>query len=292
MRAVDLVSVTALHRPRSRDEAHAALLAGATALAGGTALHGEAHLHPAGAAAPPGETTPVTALVDLLDLRWPDVEPLPDGGLRVAATATLRTVLDHPLTAPLRPFLHDAFSCLLASWKIWGRGTWGGNLCAALPAGAGTAAACTLGATAEIWTPAGGTRTVPAAEVVVGPGRTCLAPGEILRALVIPASASRARYAVRRHSLVPSGRSGSLVTGRLDPGGRCTLVVTAAVPAPEVLTWDRPPTAGEAAAAVRDLPRWHDDPQGDPSWRRHVAGIAALAVVAELTHPIYREAPC
>lgn len=292
MRAVDLVSVTALHRPRSRDEAHAALLAGATALAGGTALHGEAHLHPAGAAAPPGETTPVNALVDLLDLRWPDVEPLPDGGLRVAATATLRTVLDHPLTAPLRPFLHDAFSCLLASWKIWGRGTWGGNLCAALPAGAGTAAACTLDATAEIWTPDGGTRTVPAAEVVVGPGRTCLAPGEILRALVIPASASRARYAVRRHSLVPSGRSGSLVTGRLDPGGRCTLVVTAAVPAPEVLTWDRPPTADEAAAAVRDLPHWHDDPQGDPSWRRHVAGIAALAVVAELTHPIYRETPC
>ncbi len=292
MRAVDLVSVTALHRPRSRGEAHAALLAGATALAGGTALHGEAHLHPAGAAAPPGETTPLTALVDLLDLRWPDVEPLPDGGLRVAATATLRTVLDHPLTAPLRPFLHDAFSCLLASWKIWGRGTWGGNLCAALPAGAGTAAACTLDATTEIWTPDGGTRTVPAAEVVVGPGRTCLAPGEILRALVIPAAASRARYAVRRHSLVPSGRSGSLVTGRLDPGGRCTLVVTAAVPAPEVLTWDRPPTPDEAEAAVRDLPRWHDDPQGDPGWRRHVAGIAALAVVAELTHPIYREAPC
>ncbi|UVE96486.1 FAD binding domain-containing protein [Dietzia sp. B32] len=289
---MDLVSVTALHRPRSRDEAHAALLAGATALAGGTALHGEAHLHPAGAAAPPGETTPVTALVDLLDLRWPDVEPLPDGGLRVAATATLRTVLDHQLTAPLRPFLHDAFSCLLASWKIWGRGTWGGNLCAALPAGAGTAAACTLDATAEIWTPGGGTRTVPAAEVVVGPGLTCLAPGEILRALVIPASASRARYAVRRHSLVPSGRSGSLVTGRLDPGGRCTLVVTAAVPAPQVLVWDRPPTADEAAAAVRDLPHWHDDPQGDPSWRRHVAGIAAPAVVAELTHPTYREAPC
>src|SRR5690606_39127533 len=133
-----------------------------------------------------------------------------------------------------------------------------------------------LDATAEIWTPGGGTRTVPAAEVVVGPGRTCLAPGEILRALVIPASASRARYAVRRHSLVPSGRSGSLVTGRLDPVGRCTLVVTAAVPAPQVLVWDRPPTADEAAAAVRDLPHWHDDPQGDPSWRRQVAGIAAL----------------
>ena len=68
--------------------------------------------------------------------------------------------------------------------------------------------------------------------------------------------------------------------------------VTAAVPAPKVLTWDRPPTPDEAEAAVRDLPRWHDDPQGDPGWRRHVAGIAALAVVAELTHPIYREAPC
>ena len=52
------------------------------------------------------------------------------------------------------------------------------------------------------------------------------------------------------------------------------------------------PTAGEAEAAVRDLPRWHDDPQGDPGWRRHVAGIASLAVVAELTHPTYREAPC
>ena len=66
---MDLVSVTELHRPASRADAHAALVAGARALAGGTALHGEAHLHPAGAAAPPGEATPpLTALVDLLDL--------------------------------------------------------------------------------------------------------------------------------------------------------------------------------------------------------------------------------
>ncbi|MGN0099480.1 MAG: FAD binding domain-containing protein [Dietzia sp.] len=283
MSAVDLVTVTALHRPTGRDDLHAALLAGATPLAGGTALHGERHEH-------------LGALVDLLDLRWPDVEPLPDGGLRVAATATLRTVLDHPLTAPVRPFLHDAFSCLLASWKIWSRGTWGGNLCAALPAGAGTAAACTLGAVAEIWTPDGAAREVPAAQFVRAPGVTCLAPGEVLRALRIPASALTARYAVRRHSLVPSGRSSSVVNGRLDPGGRCTLVVTAAVPAPQVLTWDRPPMADAAAAAVRGLPLWHDDPQGHPSWRRHVAGIAALAVVTDLTgdttHPPTREASC
>lgn len=266
---MDLVTVTDLHRPRERADVHAALLAGAMPLAGGTALHGERHEHLAG-------------LVDLVDLGWPDLEVLPDGDLRAAATASLRTVLDHPLTAPIRPFLHDTFSCLLASWKIWSRGTWGGNLCAALPAGAGTAAACTLGAVAEIWTPNGDTRTVPAAGFVNGPGTTVLAPGEVLRALRIPASSLTARYAVRRNSLVPSGRSASLVTGRLDPGGRCTLVVTAAVPAPEVLTWAVPPSPAEATEAVRALPHWYSDPQGDPRWRRHVAGLAAAAVTAEL----------
>ena len=266
---MDLVTVTGLHRPRTRADVHAALLAGATPLAGGTALHGERHEHLAG-------------LVDLLDLGWPEAEVLPDGDLRVAATATLRTVLDHPLTAPVRPFLHDAFSCLLASWKIWSRGTWGGNLCAALPAGAGTAAACTLGATAEIWTPEGGTRVVPAERFVTGPGATVLAAGEVLRALRIPTARLRSRYAVRRYSLVPSGRSGALVTGRCDPNGRITLVVTAAVPAPEVLEWDRPVSADVAAEAVRALPEWYRDPQGDPRWRRHVAGLGAAAVVEEL----------
>ncbi|MDV8001498.1 FAD binding domain-containing protein [Rhodococcus sp. IEGM 1408] len=278
---MDLVTVTELHRPRERADVHAALLGGATPLAGGTALHGERHEH-------------LSGLVDLLDLGWPDVEALDDGveggaGLRVGATATLRTVLDHPLTAPIRPFLHDAFSCLLASWKIWSRGTWGGNLCAALPAGAGTAAACTLGAVAEIWTPGGSTRMLPATGFVTGPGTTALAPGEVLRALRIPASSLRARYAVRRHSLVPSGRSGSLVTGRLDRDGRLTLVVTAAVPAPEVLVWDRPPTPAEAAEAVRALPHWYSDPQGDPRWRRHVAGVAAAAVVEELVGELVGE---
>lgn len=266
---MDLVTVTELHRPRDRVDVHAALLAGATPLAGGTALHGERHEHLAG-------------LVDLVDLGWPDLERLPDGDLRAGATASLRTVLDHPLTASIRPFLHDTFSCLLASWKIWSRGTWGGNLCAALPAGAGTAAACTLGAVAEIWTPDGDTRTVPVAEFVTGPGTTALTTGEVLRALRFPAARLRSRYAVRRYSLVPSGRSGALVTGRLDPDGRCTLVVTAAVPAPEVLVWDRPVTPAEAADAVRALPRWYSDPQGDPRWRRHVAGLGAAAVVEEL----------
>lgn len=266
---MDLDSVDVLHRPTDRAALHAHLAAGATPLAGGTALMGEYSVRP-------------TALVDLLDLGWPSVETLGDGTVRIAGTATLRAVADAPALAPVRPFVVSALTCLLASWKIWSRGTLGGNICAALPAGAATAAAATLDGTALIWGPDGDERTLPVAEMVLGPGVSALRPGEVLRAVDVPAASLGARYALRRTALSEYGRSGSLVNGRADADGTATLVVTAATPAPVVLRFDHLPSPGEASETVAALTGWYSDPHGSPRWRRHVSALGAASVAAEL----------
>ena len=49
--------------------------------------------------------------------------------------------------------------------------------------------------------------------------RTALGPGDVLRAVEIPAAALRSRTALRKASLAPLGRSAALLAGRpVAPG--------------------------------------------------------------------------
>ncbi|MGN2635595.1 FAD binding domain-containing protein [Nocardia takedensis] len=264
----------------ARERADLACLDADTAiLAGGTFLYSEPQEH-------------LRRLVDLTGFEWPALVET-SAGLEIAATCTLAefagTVPGRELGGP-RPDLPGtalfAAGCraLLASHKIWRTATVGGNICLALPAGGVLAALTALDADALIWSPDGVDRRIALREFVLGPQRTALAPGEVLRSVTVPRRSLLSHTAFRKIAIAPTGRSGSVVMGRREPDGRVALTITGATMRPVVLDFPAPPDLDDLDTALAALdPRlWFDDPHGAPDWRRHVTGILAREVAEEL----------
>ena len=132
-----------------------------------------------------------------------------------------------------------------------GGATVGGNICLALPAGPMTSLTAALDGVCLLWSAAGSTRVLPVVDFVWAPQRNALAPGELLRAIRLPAHALRARTAFRQISLSRYGRSAALVIGRVDPDGAAVLTVTAATPRPVQVRF-----AVAARARPSQSPRW------------------------------------
>lgn len=223
-------------------------------------------------------------LHDLSALGWPALT-VDDRGLEIAATCTLAELASWtgPQQWAAAPLIADCCRALLGSFKVWNAATVGGNLCLALPAGPMASLAVALEGTCTIWTPGGGSRTVAAADFVLGPGRTALGPGELLRSVLLPDHALREVTAFRQLSLSPMGRSAAVVIGRRYAEGGLVIAVTASVPRPEVFRFLAPPTPDELRSAVdaRAL-QYYEDPHGDPAWREHLTRMLAEEVRAEL----------
>lgn len=266
---MDLTTVRDVRELRGRDDV--GLADGETWLAGGTWLFSEPQDH-------------VRTLVDVTAAGWTPVTRH-DGGLSIAATCTIAELVAHAATAadPALRLVRPCAEALVMSEKIWSLATVGGNVCLALPAGAMTSWAVALDAEVLIWAPGGGERTEPVASFVRGVRRTGLRAGEVVRSVEVGAVALAGRTACRRMGLTAMGRSSAVVTARLDPGGACTLAVTAATERPHVWRFARPPGAAALAAALAEVDRWYDDPHGAPDWRRHVTAVLAREVVEELT---------
>ena len=266
---MDLNTVTRLRQPRDRSELR--LAAGEAWLAGGTWLYSEPQ---------PG----VTGLVDLTTLGWPALEVTADG-LTVAATCTLAELLQLPPDPSWRahPLVAQCVNSLVASAKIFGTATVGGNLCTTLPAGSLIALTAALDATALIWAPDGTERRLAIVDFVLGAQRNALRAGELLRSVQLPAAALRARTAYRKIALAPLGRSGSLVIGRLDPSGTAVFTVTAATDRPHQLRYRELPGAEQLRADLGTVEAWYDDPHGSPRWRAHVTALLAEEIRRELS---------
>ncbi|GAB2876212.1 FAD binding domain-containing protein [Nocardioides pacificus] len=277
---MDLGTVTSLRPARSR--ADLVLAPGETLLAGGTWLFSE-----------PQPLT--TGLVDLTALGWPAWEHVGAGEgrrLRVAATCTIEQLLAVPpvVLGPASRIVRECAEALLMSFKVQHTATVGGNLCLALPAGSMISLMTALDAEVVVWTPHGGERREPVATFVTGPGRTTLAPGEVLRAVDVPAASldprRTLRTAFRKIALSPIGRSSAVVTGRLTSRGDIHLVVTASTERPLRLADPglRPGQSLEAVLAelLSTVDCWFDDPHGPRDWRRAVTATLAVEVCEEL----------
>lgn len=237
---------------------------------------------------------PLKRLLDLGDAGWTPITVTGDG-LELAATCTIAQLYGLPgtpeaagLNWPGLDLVRACCDSFVASFKVWNMSTVGGNLCTSLPAGPIISLCAGLDGVATVLAPGGSSRTVPVAEFVTGDAQNCLAPGELLRSVHLPASALSARVAFRRLSLSNLGRSGALLIGRLDEDSSLTLTVTAATKRPVQLRFDTLADAGRLAAALDDhIPAelYHDDIHGLPAWRRDMTSRLAEEIRAELAAP-------
>ncbi|QUQ62702.1 FAD binding domain-containing protein [Kutzneria sp. CA-103260] len=257
---MDLNTIETVRSARTR--ADLVLAAGETFLGGGTWLFSEPQPH-------------LTGLVDLTTMGWPAIERT-SRGLSVAATCTIAELSRLP-----QPVFFQAASALLASFKIWNVATVGGNICRSYAAAAMVSLAVALDATALVWTADGGEYTIPVAEICTGNGTNNLADGDVVRRIDIPARALRARTGFRKIALAELGRSGAVLTGRLDSGG-AVFTITAATLRPVVLRYRELPAAARLRSDAEDAPGYYTDPLGAADWRRAVSAVLLEEIRQEL----------
>lgn len=184
---------------------------------------------------------------------------------------------------------------LIGSDQIQNRSSLGGNLCNASPAADSVPAMVVNDARAVI-AGANGTRTIPVADVVTGPGRTALEPGEFLVEIEVDRPAAGTSDAYLR--MIPRTEMDIAVVGAaaritLDGEGNCTAAsIALGAVAPTVV---RVPDAEAAlvggpitddvlatvAAACSAACNPIDDKRGTITYRRQVAGVLAKRAVLE-----------
>ncbi len=254
--------------------------AGGTArvLAGGTDLLVQLR---AGRVAP-------TLLVDIK--RIPELRSLEpcDGGWRIGAAVTGMELIEHEPFAAAWPGIVDGVR-MIGSIQVKGRATLGGNLCNASPAADGVPALIAAGALATLAGPAG-RREVPVEQIATGPGRTCLAPGELLlsfRLAARPAGSGDAYLRFTPRTEMDIAVVGAGVNLTVDGAGVCrqarvslgavadrALLVpqaAAALVGTELDDAALQRLAEAASAACRPI----DDKRGTREFRTRVAGVLA-----------------
>lgn len=137
------------------------------------------------------------------------VEALPGGGWRLGAATPIGALRKHAAFAAAHPALLDSAG-LIGSLQVQNRASLGGNLCNSAPSADGVPLLFALDAQAEIVGPSG-SRRIPAEQVPVGPGKTSLARGELLAALVL--SPRAARSADRYYRFTPRREMDIAVAG-------------------------------------------------------------------------------
>ena len=205
-----------------------------------------------------------------------------------AATPAVNLTEEADLVADLPGLVESA--ALIGSDQIQSRASLGGNLCNASPAADSVPAMVVNEGRAVIAGP-DGTRTVPVASVVTGPGRTSLAKGEFVVEFEFdrpPPLTSDAYLRFIPRTEMDIAVVGAGVRLSLDDTGRCTAAAVALgavaptvvrVPAAEAALVGQPLTEGvleqvaaEAAAACNPI----DDKRGTKEYRRRVAGVLAV----------------
>ena len=211
-----------------------------------------------------------------------------NGGFRIGAAVAGAELSEHPKVKAAWPGVVEAVD-LIGSTQIQGRASMGGNLCNGSPAADSVPAMIAAGTMVSIAGP-NGEREVPAEEIIVGPGKTSLAKGEIVTSLFLPARPPRSGDAYLR--FIPRTEMDIAVVGAgvsltLDEGGTCTAarVSLGAVAATPLLVQEAADAligtklddaamealAAAASAACNPI----DDKRGTKDFRIKVAGVLA-----------------
>jgi carbon-monoxide dehydrogenase medium subunit len=276
--------------PRTLDEAISAFAAAGSAariLAGGTDLLVQMR----SGAVRPGLIVDIKKIPDMTT-----IEETADGGFRVGAAVPGAVLAEHPRFGKVWPGVLEAIN-LIGSTQVQGRASAGGNLCNGSPAGDSVPAMIAAGAIVTVQGP-NGRREMPVEKVPAGPGRTHLAPGEILVSFSFPPRPPGSADAYLR--MIPRTEMDIAVVGcgvsLTLRGGVCTAArVGLGAVAPTVLLVEAAARAligsklddgplNAAASACSAACRPIDDKRGTIAYRTRIAGVLLRRTVAIAAH--------
>ena len=210
---------------------------------------------------------PATRLLHLgAAVRWAEVEREPLRSMVPALAEAARTV---------------------GSPQIRNAGTVGGNLATCSPAGDGLPVLAALDARVHLVS-AGGRRSMPVGEFMVGVKRTALEPGELIESITVPVLRGWQGYSKVgvRNAMVIATASACVATDTADRSVRIALgsVGPTILRCPEAerlveqaADWDSltldGSTAVDAARMAADVSRPIDDHRSSAEYRRHAIGV-------------------
>lgn len=272
--------------PHTIDEAVGALVAAKGAgriLAGGTDLL----VQMKAGMAKPGVIVDVKNIAEMNA-----IEDKGGGAFRIGAAVSGARLGEHAALKKAWPGVVEAIN-LIGSKQIQGRASAGGNLCNASPAADSVPALVAAGAIVTVQGP-NGRREVPVEKIHAGPGRTTLAPGEIVVSFALPARPKGSGDAYLR--LIPRTEMDIAVVGcgvnLTIENGTCTAArVGLGAVAPTVLLVEAAGAAlvgsklddealEKAAAACRAVCKPINDKRGTIAYRTKIAGVLLKRAVA------------
>lgn len=272
------------HRPSSFAEASglAASFGGVTRfLAGGTDVLVQLRA---------GMVTP-DDMIDLKDIAGVhDITQTADGGWRIGIAVSGARLGAHAGLVADWPGVVEGMQ-LVGSTQVQGRATLTGNLCNGSPAADSVPGLVAAGAQVEI-TSVSGTRTVAVEDIPAGPGKTTLAKGDVISAIVLPARGRNGGDAYER--FIPRTEMDIAVVGcaisltldgdkitaaRVALGAVAPTIVLATKAADAILGTTLDDAAlSKLTAAVEAACNPISDKRGTAEFRTEVAGVMARRV--------------
>jgi len=272
--------------PRTLDEAIGAFAAAGSAariMAGGTDLLVQMR----SGAVRPGLIIDIKKIAEMTS-----IEETADGGFRIGAAVPGAVLAEHARFGKVWPGVLEAIN-LIGSTQVQGRASAGGNLCNGSPAADSVPAMIAAGAIATVLGP-NGPRQLPVEQVPAGPGRTRLAPGEMLVSFAFPPRPPGSGDAYLR--MIPRTEMDIAVVGcgvslTLNDGICTAARVSLGAVAPTVLLVETAAKAligtgletaalDTAAEACRAACRPIDDKRGTIAYRTTIAGVLLKRTVA------------
>lgn len=130
----------------------------------------------------------IVDIKDIAELRGIGIDS--EGNITIGAATSLKDLAKTIVVAPNA--ITDG-AALVGGWQTRARGTIGGNICRASPAGDTLPGVLATNAQLELMSSTA-TRVVPAHEFFLGPGQTIRTPDELLTRIIVPACQGASAY--------------------------------------------------------------------------------------------------
>ncbi len=238
----------------------------------------------------------IETLVDISPLGLAGIREVA-GGLEIGACTVMEAIATDPRVRAVCPSLAEAAG-LVGAWPIQCRATLGGNLANGSPAADSVPPLLIADARALVASPAG-RREIPLTELFIGPGKTRLAAGDLILAVVVPAPRRAGGRTVERFVKVGPRREQIIavvslaarvsVEGGMVTEARLALGSVAATPVRAAGAERRligkpltPALRQQACEALQDDIAPIDDVRAPAWYRRTAAAVLLDRVLAEV----------